>query len=126
VSEQYEVVEQLPKLSASVVIDIPKLKQIIKYDYQGEVPKELMDAYERIVGNGLAKVTIGADMAVKDFGTGATGSCFVTLTCNQDEKTIDEAARLAGELARAYAQENRQRGETELQTIMAQRGQSTR
>lgn len=66
-----------------------------------------VDELAVLIGNGLAKVTVSADMAIKDYGSGAGGMCSVTLTCNQDEKTIEKAISLAGSVARAYAQENR-------------------
>jgi hypothetical protein len=89
--------------------------------YEGQVPEELMDAYEQVVGNGLAKVSVSADMGIKDFGTGASAMVSITLTCNQDEKTIDRAIELASTLARGYAQEHRQRAENELQAILTDR-----
>ena len=46
--------------------------------------------------------------------------------CNQDARTIERAVQLAAETARGYAHENRQRAETELQQIIAQRPQVPR
>lgn len=111
---------ELPKISAGMSIEI-KGQPPIHYTFTGDIPKEVMDAYEQVVGNGLARVSVSADMGIKDFGTGAGSMVTVTLTCNQDSKTIEKAAELAGELARGYAQENRQRAENELQTIIQQK-----
>lgn len=91
--------------------------------FTDEVPKEVMDAYEQVVGNGLAKVSVSADMSIKDFGTGASAMVSITLSCNQDERTIVQAVNLAGGMARYFAKENRQHAETELQGIIQQRQQ---
>ena len=80
-----------------------------------------MDVYESVVGNGLAKVTVSADMSIKDFGTGASAMVAITLTCNQDEETIDRAVVLAADLARNFAMVNRQRAENELAPLIQQK-----
>ena len=108
----------LPKCSASMEIVVKSTGQVIRYNLEDEVPRSVMDAYQQVVGNGLAKVTVSADMSIKDFGTGASAMCAVTLSCNQDQQTIERAAQLAGELARGFAQENRARAERELQAIV--------
>ena len=81
---------------------------------------------QQIIGNGLARVTVSADFGIKDFGTGASAMCSVSLTCNQDVTTIERAAKIAGDLARDLAQEQRQNAENELQGIIAGRTQGGR
>ena len=115
-----QVVRILPKVIAVMEVTL-KGEKPVHFTYEGDIPKEVMDAYESVVGNGLAKVSVSADMGIKDFGTGASSMCTVTLTCNQDEKTLERALALAGELARGYAQENRHRAEAELQSLIQQR-----
>lgn len=91
---------------------------------QSQMPLEdipNMDEITKLVGDGLARVTVSADFGIKDFGTGASAMCSVSLTCNQDDKTIERAAQIAGSLARDIAQEQRQRAENELQAIITQR-----
>lgn len=122
-TEQH-VVRELPRVIASMQITM-KNHPNINYTFDGEVPEALMDEYEKVVGNGLAKVTVSADMSIKDFGTGASGMCSITLTCNQDTKTIEQALDLAGTMARGFAQENRQRAENELKMILEQRNPQT-
>ena len=116
-----DVIRHLPKVVAGMEL-VVKGQSPIRYTFTGEIPEDVMDAYEEVVGNGLAKVSVSADMGIKDFGTGASAMVSVTLTCNQDLKTIERTVDLAGGLARGYAQENRQRAENELQTIIQQRG----
>ena len=93
----------------------------INYTFNGEPPKEVMDAYEQVVGNGLAKVSVSADLSIKDFGTGASAMVSISLTCNQDLATMQTAVGLAGQMARWYAKENRQQAESELATIIEQK-----
>jgi hypothetical protein len=106
-------VRELPKFFAACRITIPG-KPDVTYTFSEEVPKEIMDAYEQVVGNGLARVTVSADMSLKDYGNGASSMCSVTLTCNQDEQTIQRAVGLAAGLANYYAKQNRAAAENEL------------
>ena len=109
-----------PKFTAVMTLEV-KGSPAVHYIYDGEVPKELMDAYEAVVGNGLSKVSVASDMGIKEFGTGASSMVSVTLTCNQDEKTLETALGLAGTLARGWALENRQRAENELAPLIQQK-----
>lgn len=71
--------------------------------YEGEVPKELMDAYQELIGDGKARVAVSAGVGIKDFGTGADASVTVSLTCNQDQQTINKAIGLAAQTAQQAA-----------------------
>lgn len=93
----------------------------VHYTFTDEPPKEVMDAYEQVVGNGLAKVAVSTDMGIKDFGTGAGSMVTVSLTCNQDQQTMQTALSLAGQIARWYVKENRQLAENELNAIIEQK-----
>lgn len=115
-----EVVRDLPKIFAGYTIEV-KGQPAIHYTFNGDMPKEVMDAYEQVVGNGLARVSVSADMGIKDFGTGASAMVTISLTCNQDVKTLEKAVELASELARGYAMENRQRAENDLAPILQQK-----
>lgn len=115
-----ELILELPKIYAGMTLDV-KGQPSIHYTFTGELPKEVMDAYEQVVGNGLARVSVSADMGIKEFGTGASAMVSVSLTCNQDSKTIEQAVELASALARGYAMENRQRAENELAPILQQK-----
>ena len=115
-----EVVRVQPKFSAGMTLEL-KGDPPIHYTFTNEPPKEVMDAYEQVVGNGLAKVAVSADMNIKDFGTGAGSMVTVSLTCNQDQQTLQTALNLAGQIARWYVKENRQLAENELNTIIEQK-----
>jgi len=114
------VVRDLPKISAGMTLKV-KGHPAVHYTFSGELPKEVMDAYEQVVGNGLAKVSVSADMGIKEFGTGASAMVSISLTCNQDGKTIEQAVELASGLARGFAMENRQRAENELAPLIQQK-----
>lgn len=108
----------LPKLSASMsfTIKVPGEQGIEEsYVYAGSIPEEVMDAYQALIGDGKARITVSSDMAIKNFGTGAGAMVSVSLCCNQDEDTIDKAIQMAGQLARSYAMEQRAVAEEELQ-----------
>lgn len=111
----------LPKVVVSATFSPKKGEEYTAQDPNPNIPKEVMDEIQQIVGNGLARVTVSADFGIKDFGTGASAMCSVSLTCNQDNATIERAAKIAGDLARDLAQEQRQHAEEELQGIIAGR-----
>lgn len=69
------------------------------------LPMNAVDKYHALVGNGLAKVTSSIQFNVKSFGQGVSGFCSVTLTCNQDKDTIDEAMSMATQVANDYAEQ---------------------
>lgn len=77
-----------------------------------------MDEYKKLLGDAQARISVSADMALKDFGSGAGAMVTVTISCNQDKNTIEQAIDLAGSLARAYCAEQRQLAEKELENAV--------
>lgn len=71
------------------------------YLYEGDAPmsQEQQDQYKAIIGDGLAKVTIGRDLGEKDFGSGGGVIVNITLTCDQSQGMINHAIALAHQLA---------------------------
>lgn len=65
--------------------------------------QEQKDRYKSLVGDGLAKVTVGRDLGEKDFGNGGGVFVNVTLTCDQSEGMVQHAIALAHEIANNYA-----------------------
>ncbi len=111
-----------PKFTAGMSItqkDYPD----IHFTFAEEVPKEIMDNFESIVGNAHGRVSVSVDMGIKDFGTGAGSMVTVSLAFNQDETTFARAALLAGGAAKWYANNFRQDAEVELNKIVAERKQ---
>lgn len=89
--------------------------------YDGEFPEEYMQRVKSLVGDGKAKISISTEMSMKDFGTGASAMCTITLTCDQSESAIEEAAQLAGGMARHYATQMREMAERDLGEAVAAR-----
>lgn len=84
-----------------------------------------MDNYKAIIGDGQARVSVTADMGIKDFGTGVSCSVTVSLACDQSNVGIYSATALAGQAALFYVKDQRQRAEAELQQILASRPRTT-
>lgn len=82
---------------------------------QASLPEEYMDKYKKLLGDGAAKVTVSADMALKEFGSGAGAMVSVSLSCNQDQESIESAVDMAGQLARSYCVEQHKLAEKDLQ-----------
>lgn len=89
-----------------------------------EFPVAQLDDFQRLIGDGRARVSVTSDVGIKDFGTGASASCTIVLTCNQDASTLNQAAQLAANVSRFYAQQNRQYAEDELKMLLEQRQQA--
>lgn len=69
------------------------------------IPEETMDELQKLIGDGNATVTVGAEIKVaEDFKT-AGSTAWVKLTCNQDLKTVLETREIATTLTRAFAQQ---------------------
>ena len=86
-----------------------------------EIPRNIMDEIAKIAGDGKARVTVSTDFGIKEFGTGTSAMCSVSLTCNQDETSIDKAIGIAGDLARSYALEQRAQAERSFNELMQQK-----
>jgi hypothetical protein len=81
---------------------------------QFDLPESYMDIYKKLLGDAKARVSVSADMSLKEFGSGAGAMVTVTLSCNQDAETIEQAIDLAGKLAREYCVEHQKLAEQEL------------
>lgn len=57
------------------------------------------DYYKSLIGDGLAKISVGADLGEKDFGNGGGVIVNVTLTCDQSAEKIQAAIGLAHQVA---------------------------
>jgi predicted flap endonuclease-1-like 5' DNA nuclease len=122
-----EYVFRDPKITVSVEKTIknetgPDTIETAQYQLElSDIPRNYMDEIKALIGDGQARVTVSADFGIKDYGTGASAMASVSLTCNQDTASVERAARLAGDMARDIAQEQRQRAENELQALLSQR-----
>jgi hypothetical protein len=93
----------------------------IHYTYEGDVPQEVMDQFQRLVGNGLAKIGFSVPMDMKDFGNGTGAHVFINLTCNQDAATIHQAYLLAMQTAMYYVKQGLSQAMAEFDPILAER-----
>jgi hypothetical protein len=113
-------VRELPKISIEFRITEKGLPDIT-YTYEGDMAEQMADQYQQIVGNGLARVSVGVPMGLKDYGNGAESSVHISLTCNQDAQTIHAAVQLATAAALHYGKENLVKALTEFDQIRTQR-----
>ncbi len=74
--------------------------------------QQQQDQLKALVGDGQARVSVGRDLANKDFGNGGGVLVNVTLTCDQSQGAINAAIGLAYQIADGaawYYQEQLQR-----------------
>jgi len=74
---------------------------------QEELPEDLMSALADTIGDGMAKVTVGAELGhSKEYGCKAQAFVSISVHCNNDDGTIDEVQRLLHDKARAFANQD--------------------
>jgi hypothetical protein len=107
---------KIPHTSMTVRRVYVKDKKTIDSEIQeGEVPmsQEQQDQYKAIIGDGLARVSVGRDLSESDFGSGCKAFVSVSLACDQSAAAINYAVGLADQMATYYVerhlQEARQR-----------------
>lgn len=98
----------------TVTVQVTDGKKSFKHTYEGEKPKELMDHYKNLIGDGNAGVSVSTDISLKSFGSGVSAMVTVSLTCDQSLNGINAAAELAAQAARHYAKRFQKEGEQEL------------
>ena len=108
-----------PSLSTQIEINLKTGQRISYIRNTSEIPKELMDSYQQILGDGKARVTVSADMGTKEYGRGVSVMVSVSLSCNQDGQTIANAIAMAGNFARGYLTQQHQAAEQEYQKTLA-------
>lgn len=75
---------------AEIAITQGKTQTIYHRDI--EIPTEVLMDVSQIIGDGLAKVSMTMEKSDKQYGNGVGVSVSVTLTCNQDTQSIENAA----------------------------------
>lgn len=118
---------QTEDLKYKVRIEISINKVMTLLSYEGELGTEpelrgLMDQYKEIVGDSKARVGVSTDFSVKDFGNGFSTMVTISLTCNQDQATIQQALGLASSMGRYYVKEYTKLAEQEFQSLQAGKG----
>lgn len=109
----------LPKFFACFTVTVSG-KQAEVSTYEGPIPEALMEQYKKVIGDGLAKISIGVDVSLKDYGSGSSSMCTVTLTCGQTEEQIRNAQDLAKNLAMEFAYNNANTAKEVYQALLAQ------
>jgi len=110
-----------PRFHVTCQLEAPDMKTETLI-FEGETPRELMDQYKQLIGDGNASVSVSTDMSIKKFGAGSSAMVTVSLTCNQDQQTIAAAIDLAAQTGRYYAKAYQQQAEGELRTLLQSQG----
>lgn len=97
--------QSLPKFYSSYSVKVQG-KPEETFTYEGDIPESIMDAYKKVLGDGLAKVSVSMDISMKDYGSGGSAMAAVTLTCGQSEDEIREAQEMARALALEFVYKN--------------------
>lgn len=87
--------------------------------YEGDIPEKYMDDYQKIIGDGLARMTVAVDFSELNYGTGCKVLVSASLACSQDAATMKYAGQLAGYMARESAKEQLQQAKAELPALLA-------
>lgn len=90
--------------------------------FNGEKPKELMDSFKNVIGDGQASVSVSTDISLKSFGNGVSAMVSVSLTCDQSVEGINQAAVLAAQAARHFAKQFQSEAEMDLKSTMLAQG----
>lgn len=98
-----ELYQRLPKVTGSVDIEVNKKHFTSTHD--GEVPKAMSDYSQQVMGNGQARVAVTADMSFKDYGNGVNVSVTLSLSCNQDDQTVNNTVQMLGVWSREYCKQ---------------------
>jgi fructose-1-phosphate kinase PfkB-like protein len=117
---------RIPRLTISVEVLVNKKKSEITFQgspAQQQEFQQIMDQYQKIVGDGKARVGVSTDFGTKEYGNGVSVMVSVSLTCNQDQQTMMVAMDLAGQMARYYAKEHSKLGQAEYQNLKLETGQ---
>lgn len=112
-----------PRFSVNCKIEADGIPETT-FVFEGEKPRELMDQYQQLVGDGMASVSVSTDMAVKKFGSGASAMVTISLSCNQDQQTLQRAVGLAADMGRFYAKQFQAQAETELRQLLLAQGRT--
>lgn len=109
---------------ATEVFDVGQIDKIIRHrgwELEGEdgyitkrnqsrqeiIPEDLMAGLVDEIGDGLAKVTVGAELGhSKEYGCKAQAFVSISVHCNDDEGTIDRVQAILHGMARKYANQD--------------------
>jgi hypothetical protein len=93
-----------PKVVAGRTLNLPG-GNTKHYTYEGEVPEEMADYSQQVMGNAQARIAVTTDMAFKDYGNGVSVSVTLSLSCNQDDTTVNNVIQTLGSWSREYCKQ---------------------
>jgi hypothetical protein len=74
---------------------------------QEELPEDLTMALEDYIGDGMAKVTVGAELGhSKEYGCKAQAFVSISVHCNNDDGTIEEVQNILHDKARVFTNQD--------------------
>lgn len=114
---------QDPRFKVTCQIDAEGIKPET-FVFEGETPREIMDQFKQLIGDANASVSVSTDMGVKKYGSGASAMVTVSLTCGQDQASINAAMELASQCGRYYAKLYSQQAEAELRNLLQSQGRA--
>lgn len=88
------------------------------------LPREFMDEILSVRGDASNRIAVTTDFGMKDFGSGVSGSCTLSIACGQDGTTIQRAADVASRWSIYYAKTHYERAEQEFRAMAAARGKA--
>jgi len=89
--------------------------------YEGEVPKEMDDYAKQVIGDGNARVAVTTDMGIKDYGNGVSVSVTLSLSCNQDNATVNNVVQALAHWGREYCKQQLTIADQEFQELLLQK-----
>lgn len=99
----------LPKMSIQRVAKVSKDVDEVSEIWDGFPPEKVIEMFKKFVSPATetpARMTIGGDLAFKDFGAGWSAHVSLTFDVDPDAKVMDTANNDVGELVRGYLAEN--------------------
>lgn len=116
---------------------MPRVTGNFGYEFQGEfpvntfyqflpehLPREFMDEIESVKGDGGARVAFTTDFGLKDFGSGASGSCTIAISCGGDAVSIERASEILSRWTIFFTKNHYERAEAEFKQMAAARGKA--
>ncbi len=80
------------------VVHVHAAGQHLVFEGEAQMNQQQADAYQGLVGNGQAKVTVSKELSESDYGSGGKVMVSVTLTCDQSYNVIHGAVQLADQV----------------------------
>jgi len=74
-----------------------------------DLPEDLVSILEPYLGNGDGGVTVGGELAVKDFGNGGGCSCFIKVSANNNLDDLLAVADIVGSAVEHFCYDGVQR-----------------